>query len=220
MAGFSAGGYIGRLAALYAEPRPRAFASLYGMGGNWLLDHWLDNSKTKAGLSPMISASSKEDVAHLNGAEPIAEVPIFIDPSSGAIADDQHRGKLFGFWHQNGDFLDHLTDHYGLSQRLRSLPYDQRESAIPERVASLFPQLHIDEEFPPTMLLHGDEDTVISKAESVYTYEQLQQAGVSSQLYIVPGAEHGLMMATEMKRAPETEELFPKAFDFLVAAIL
>ncbi|GFZ44282.1 hypothetical protein JCM24511_02004 [Saitozyma sp. JCM 24511] len=41
VAGESAGGYLAYLSGVHAEPKPRAIASLYGMGGDFLSDHYL-----------------------------------------------------------------------------------------------------------------------------------------------------------------------------------
>lgn len=213
VAGVSAGGYLARLAALHAEPRPRAVLSMFGMGGDWLLDHYLTVKTAPSLFSD--SMISKEDVAHLENSEPVVEVPIVLNPATGRYEDENGRMKLLPFWWQRGDFVDHLTGKVGLSERLRSLPPAEREAAVPADVAKLFPQLHIDASFPPTMLIHGEKDTGVSPSESEYTHKQLQKVGVRSELHIVPGAEHGLVILPEGKSAPQAEGLYKEAFEFL-----
>lgn len=41
MTGSSAGGYLAYLSALYASPRPKALATIYGVGGDLLSDHFV-----------------------------------------------------------------------------------------------------------------------------------------------------------------------------------
>jgi len=107
VAGVSAGGYLVRLAALYAEPRPRAVLSMFGMGGDWLSDHYV-TVKTAPSLysERMIS---KEDVAHLESSEPVVDVPILFNPVIGRYEDENGRMNLLPLWWQRGDFVDHLT---------------------------------------------------------------------------------------------------------------
>lgn len=45
--GASAGAYLCRLALVHANSPARAFVSLYGMGGSFLLPHWTDIRKGK-----------------------------------------------------------------------------------------------------------------------------------------------------------------------------
>lgn len=121
---------------------------------------------------------------------------------------------------QNGDFPNHLTGDADISRRLQTIPHDQREANIPASLAPVFPQLHIDSKFPPTMLLHGDSDTAVPLAESAHTYEQLQAAGVRSEFHTIAGAEHGFLIPGTVEQVPEmSTKWFPKAFEFLMAEI-
>lgn len=217
VAGFSAGGYIGRLACLYAEPRPRVFLSCYGMGGDMILDHWL--TPGRAAMPSVSFLIQKEDLSRITD-EPVANATLFFDPKRGWLDDEYGRSVLWVWWWQNGEHLDHLTGDPGFSRRLQAIPHDQREANIPADLTPLFPQLHIDSKFPPTMLLHGDADTAVPHAESARTYEQLQAAGVRSAFYTIHGAEHGFMLPGQGKEAPEMQaQWFPKAFEFLMAEI-
>jgi acetyl esterase/lipase len=207
VAGLSAGGYLIRLAALYAEPRPRAALSLFGMGGDWFLDHHLD---VKSTLSRSIGYTvSQEDGAKLAKFQNM-------DPLVGA-PDDNSDGRvdLVLWWFQNGEFIDHLVGEVGLSERLCALPVAEREAAIPANMAVLFPQLHIDSRHLPMFFIHGEKDSVVLVSESEYTHRQLQRAGVRSVLHTVPDAEHGLYIQPEGKLAPEVEDLYKQAFEFL-----
>lgn len=214
VAGVSAGAYLARLACLYAEPRPRAFLSLYGMGGDWFLDHWVATKDTQLELVGYLV--SQEDVSHLETSTPISEDPATFHPETGRLEDPLDRVKLFPWWWQNGEYIDNLMGERGLSTHLRSLPYAERAGAILADVARLFPQLNIDSNFPPTILIHGDKDTEVLLEESTHTHEQLKAVGVVTELYTVQGADHGLMVkGPQVGLAPQAQGLYKQAFDFL-----
>jgi dipeptidyl aminopeptidase/acylaminoacyl peptidase len=208
VAGLSAGGYLIRLAAHYAEPRPRAALSLFGMGGDWFLDHHLDVKTTLSrSIGYIVPPEDGAKLAKFENMDPLVEAPG--DNSDGRV-------DLVLWWFQNGEFLDHLVGEVGLSERLRALPAAEREAAVPANMAVLFPQLHIDSRHPPMFFIHGEEDSVVLVSESEYTHRQLQRAGVRSVLHIVPDAEHGLHIQTEEgKLAPQVEDLYKQAFEFL-----
>lgn len=149
VAGVSAGGHLARLAGLYVNPRPRAVFLLFCMGGDWFSDHYITVKNTP--LAFKTEMVSKEAVAHLYDPVPaaLAEVPISIDPSTGAWTDPLGRTALMPYWLQTGEYVDHIAGKVGLSEVLRSLPHAERAVAVPANVAKVFPQLHMNAEFPP-----------------------------------------------------------------------
>jgi dipeptidyl aminopeptidase/acylaminoacyl peptidase len=217
VAGVSAGGYLARLTALYMEPRPRAVLSISGMGGDWFSDHHLALKMTP--IEYVGHMISQKDVAHLENSEPVAEVFVAPDTTTGQFKDRNGRVNLFPWWWQNGDFIDHLIGETGLSERLRHLPSAEREAAVPADVAKLFPQLNIDSTFPPTILIHGHKDSTVLVSESEYTHSQFQKAGIRSILHIVPDADHDLRMPPERKLASQAKDLYKQAFEFLCKEI-
>lgn len=215
IAGISAGAYLGRLAGLYAEPRPRAIFSLYGMGGDWLLDHWVNMNEGEIEFFKFRVA--QEDVAHLETSKPIADVPWTFNADTGRIEDTYGRTNLMSWWWQNGEYIDQLLGERGLSKNLRSLPYTERASAVPSIASKIFPQLHIDAKFPPTFFIHGDQDSLVPLSESTHTYQQLQSSGVRTELHIVEGAEHALIMKEQTpEAAAEIKAIFEQAFEFMI----
>jgi dipeptidyl aminopeptidase/acylaminoacyl peptidase len=49
-----------------------------------------------------------------------------------------------------------------------------------------------DKNYPPTMLIHGTEDTDVPYEQSVLMAERLKEVGIKYELITIPGAEHGL----------------------------
>ncbi|KZP13740.1 alpha/beta-hydrolase [Athelia psychrophila] len=219
VSGSSAGVYLARMAAIHVQPRPVAFFSLYGMGGDWMLDWYLAvKSEPVAFVGVMLPKEAVAgffDPAH--ALQPVAENP-FVVADGGVWADSLKRMVLFPWWLQTGEIVDYVSGQTGLSEVLRALPYAEREAAIPPSVAELFPQRHISAQFPPSIFIHGDADGMVPVSESTYTHEQLQKAGVESELHLVPGGEHGLNVKGVY--IPGAEDVFAKAFAFFVKHLL
>ncbi|KAJ3031792.1 hypothetical protein HDV00_008122 [Rhizophlyctis rosea] len=195
VAGFSGGGYPARAAGFLA-PKPKAIMSVYGMGGDWLLDHWLQPNQPH----PTINFIFPEDpvkIAALLATKPasIGDSPVSVVPP-GQFVDDLGRMGLFTAWVNNGTILDTLTTKTGLSATLRALPYGSRYAAIPTQYKPLFLEYLYTKSFPPTVLVHGTADDVVLPAESEKTYNQLKALGVTTQYLTLAGAGHGLVDAT------------------------
>ncbi|KAF7978042.1 hypothetical protein HWV62_1659 [Athelia sp. TMB] len=209
VAGVSAGAYLARLAALHANPRPCAVLSLWGMGGDWLLDHFLAVKTTP----PPFKWAGPDAPADPPCGDEVAEDRAVLDAVSRTWTDELGRVGLYPLWWARGNFLDHLTGLHGLSASLRVRAPADRESAIPVHLRILFPQLLISADFPPTMLVHGDADVTVLVDESLRTHAQLLGAGVRCELCVVPGAEHGLRVGDAM--VPGVEQIYEKAFRFV-----
>jgi acetyl esterase/lipase len=59
------------------------------------------------------------------------------------------------------------------------------------------PVYHVTADYPPTMLLHGDEDTDVPYEESVRMAQVLAQAGVDYTFTTIPGGGHGFDAARD-----------------------
>ena len=65
----------------------------------------------------------------------------------------------------------------------------------PEEDPSFFrpyrPHLNISREYPPTLCLHGDQDTDVPYQQSVLMAEELTSAGIENELVLIEGGGHG-----------------------------
>ena len=185
--GESGGGYIARLAALHAVPRPAALVSYYGMGGDMLSDFWLSVHE------PQIIP--RERVASFLETEPTREtgLPIFVQ--DGFYTDALRRTDAFTWISQNGIFLDYITGIRGLSGRLRTLPNDQRASMVPKSVQKALPELSVDASplHPPVLFVHSKNDIIVPLSDSLKTHRQLQEANISTEILLLDGVKHGLV---------------------------
>lgn len=60
-----------------------------------------------------------------------------------------------------------------------------------DKAALLGPINYVDPTDPPFLLFHGQQDNVVPYCQSEFLYEELQNAGVESELVLVPSGQHG-----------------------------
>lgn len=209
VAGVSGGAYPAYAAGLYAKPKPKAVCIHYGMGGQLLDDHWLE-VKTEPRGFPGEDFITDEVMAPLleKPIEPVSHAPISMSKDSMLLAKDNRLGLLTLFW-KKGIYLDYLVGE-PISAHLRTLPLSERTNAIPEHLRPAVLQTQFKSDFPPTVLIHGDQDSLIKLTESQTTYDRLRELGVKVELIVVEGAAHALMdplnLPNQVVGAAEVEE--------------
>lgn len=191
--------------------------SLFGMGGDFLSDHWLAVKEKDAHLmTPGADRVTQDMLTHLlaPALTPTAEAPIVLR-SDGTASDVDNRWFLFTEAWRNGNLLDFVLG-VPVSATLRELPYAERLTAIPPRLRPAFLEDQINATFPPTYFLHGALDHVVSQGESEKTYRRLRELGVNTVLDIVPDADHGLITRTiPPLPAPGADEAQERGMDFV-----
>lgn len=78
------------------------------------------------------------------------------------------------------------------------------------------PVRHVDASFPPTLLLHGDQDTDVPHQQSVDMAAALEAAGVPHELLTIHGAGHGF---DEDATRPDVAAALTRVRAFLRSAI-
>ncbi len=73
----------------------------------------------------------------------------------------------------------------GPSERFPALDFDA------DLAASISPILHVTADDPPTLLVHGDKDTLVPLSNSVRIHDAFEEANVVSHLIVLEGAGHG-----------------------------
>jgi len=79
-----------------------------------------------------------------------------------------------------------------------------------ELAASISPILYADPQDPPTLLIHGDEDTLVNISNSVIMLEEFEKQGVISDFITIPGAGHGFRGDDAVKAAKDRLNWFNK----------
>jgi acetyl esterase/lipase len=65
------------------------------------------------------------------------------------------------------------------------------EKRIREIARSISPVYHVTPEDPPTLIIHGDADTLVPIQQAQQIVEKLKEAKVTAELIVKPGAGHG-----------------------------
>ena len=81
--------------------------------------------------------------------------------------------------------LQPIVNTPGLSESFPALIFPQ------EKAAYVSPLLHVSSDDPPTLLIHGDKDTLVPIAQSETMIAALKKANVTSDFITIPGAGHG-----------------------------
>lgn len=162
--GHSAGGYLAQLVGFRVQPRPRAVVSFYGYGD--LADPEFtqpDSFYARQAPIPM------EEVAEAVGDRVLTGVA-FVDPSGVPRWRYYMRCRQLGIW------LREVSGHDPIAEA--------------DWFASYAPILNIDEGYPPTLLIHGTEDTDVPYGQSVRMAEALGRHGVEHELITMSGSGH------------------------------
>ena len=70
-------------------------------------------------------------------------------------------------------------------QRFPALNFDR------EKAPDYSPIVHVTKDDPPTLLIHGDSDTLVNISHSQRMFKALQDAQIKSEFITLPGAGHG-----------------------------
>lgn len=160
VAGNSAGGYLTLMTGFVIDPPPKVLVSLYGYGD--ITGSWYTQPSAFYCQEPMVS----ESVARSSvGTKVISEV----------TAPNDRRFFYF-YCRQNGLWPKEMT---GFDPNL-----------VPKAFDPFCPIRHVTKKYPPTMLLHGDEDTDVPYEESAAMATKLKETGINCQLVTLSGKGH------------------------------
>ncbi len=162
--GASAGGYLTLATGHRVEPRPAALVSFWGYAD--LIGPWYSTPSPHARHHR--TAMSREEALSQVSGPPIS--------NSGDRKGD------------GGAFYQHCRQH-GIWPREIS-GWDPRET--PEKFEPYMPLNNVTSDYPPTLLVHGEDDTDVPYEQSVQMAERLREHGVPHELLSFDGAEHGL----------------------------
>ncbi|KAJ5162889.1 Alpha/beta hydrolase fold-3 [Penicillium coprophilum] len=181
IAGSSAGGYLALAATAHpATPRPLALLSVYGM---------MDSSSERYihPGQPLVAPVEDEaqvlkEVEDAMRADAIDGYAFPTDPP----ADGRFRWIMA--LHQVAQFPDVLARKPGLAARIAA----EGLGAVSVEDRVLFPvKFGLKEDFPPTVLVHGDADEVVGFEQSVVVAGTLEELGVDVSFERAEGQGHG-----------------------------
>ncbi len=182
--GGSAGGYLTLMTGIRIRPRPTALVAYWGYGD--VDGDWYTKPSEHYRKQPLIS---KEEALKAVGSKAVT--------GSEAGFDGRARGRYYRYLRQNGLWTREVTGFYPANERTKLDPY--------------CPVRNITAEYPPTMLIHGTEDTDVPYELSAAMARELARHNVRHELVTVRGAGHGLS-GGDKKRVDEAHE---KALAFI-----
>jgi acetyl esterase/lipase len=163
--GGSAGGYLTLMTGVRIKPRPRALVAYWGYGD--VDGDWYTKPSEHYRKQPLVS---KEAAYKAVGRKVI----------TGSEGGDvmQGRGQFYLYLRQNGLWTREVTGFDPVTQRAKLDPY--------------CPVRNVSPKYPPTMLIHGTEDTDVPYELSAAMAKELGRHHVPHELVTVHGAGHGL----------------------------
>jgi acetyl esterase/lipase len=163
--GGSAGGYLTLMTGIWVEPRPRALVAYWGYGD--VDGEWYTKPSAFYRKQPLVK---KEDAYADVGGKVLTGV------TGGA--DAKARGRFYLYLRQNGLWTKEVTGFDPEKDRDRLTPYCPVRNVTPK--------------YPPTLMIHGTEDTDVPYELSAAMAKELARHKVVHELVTVPGAGHGL----------------------------
>jgi acetyl esterase/lipase len=180
--GHSAGGYLTLVAGCCVQPRPQALVAFYGYGD--LVGDWYSQPDPFYCRQPRVTEA--ESGRFVTG-------PVIAEPYEG-------RGKdhLYLYCRQNGLWPREVGGHDPAQEPAFFEPY------CPER--------NVRADYPPTLLLHGDNDTDVPYELSVRMARELKRQRIEHEFITIPNGPHGFDADMDQ---PPVKDAFDRALAFL-----
>ena len=183
VAGGSAGGYLALSTGHRAKPRPVAIVAYWGYGD--LIGPWY----------------SKPSPHPVHNRVKVPRDEAYKQVGGPPIADSRDRkgdgGKFYLYCHQTGTWPKAVSG------------WDPKKEA--KKFEPFMPVKNVTRDYPPTLLIHGEEDTDVPYKQSEMMAAELKRHGVKHRLISVAKAEHGLDGGDRKK----IDEAYEAAFAFL-----
>jgi acetyl esterase/lipase len=180
--GHSAGGYLTLMTGVCVQPRPRALVAFYGYGD--IIGDWYARPDPFYCQMPAVS---KEEAYATVGGTPLSN-----------SSHEQNRYRFYLYCRQQGLWPREVLG--------------KDPDAEPEAFTPFCPARCLSKAYPPTLLLHGDQDTDVPYQQSVEMVEGLASLGVRHEFVTIPGGGHGFDGAME---SPVVKAAFERIRRFL-----
>lgn len=164
VAGDSAGGYLTLMTGICVKPRPAVLVSLWGYGD--ITGDWY--------TKPSPFYRSKYPLIAKDDAWKTVSGPPLINRSFS----DKGSRRFYLFCRQQGLWTTNVTGFDPRTEDQLLKPY--------------CPARNVTKDYPPTILIHGTDDTDVPHDQSLQMDKELTQAGVAHQFISVPHAGHDL----------------------------
>lgn len=180
--GGSAGGCLTMVAGYRVKPRPTVLVAFWGYGD--LIGEWYSKPSPHPRHN-RVKISEKEARSQVTG-----------PPISDSRERKGNGGTFYNFCRQRGIWPKEVTGWDPHTEAEKFYPYMSVKNVTPD--------------YPPTMMIHGTDDTDVPYEQSVMMAEQFKRHGVVHELVTIPNGEHGLG-GGDPKRI---DEAYESAFEF------
>jgi len=161
--GESAGGYLTLVTGYRVRPKPKALVALYGFGD--LIGNW----------------SSKPNPYPRYNLRKISREEAESQTDGTVISDSDERkgdgGLIYMYYRQNGLWPEEVS---GFAR-----------STIADKITPFEPIRNVTPGWPPTLLIHGTQDTDVPYEESELMAKKFKQKGVPFTFIPIDHGEHG-----------------------------
>jgi acetyl esterase/lipase len=168
--------------------------------------------------------------AHLGAMSAFTGEDMEFDPPGMANADQSDRVQAFVGWYGLYDlgsmFRQSTTPAQGESAAPVEAPSPLRffgctaDGCPPGVIANASPVNFVDKNDPPTLLIHGSDDTSVPPKHSVELDKKLKVAGVSAKLVIIDGISHDWLGKDRESTAKASRQVIAETFDWLEQTLL
>jgi len=176
--GGSAGGYLTLLTGFRVRPRPKALVAYWGYGD--VDGDWY--AKPSAFYRTSAPLVDRAEAMRAVGGKVL----------TGTSGGRSPRGQYYLYLRQNGFWTKEVTGFEPGRDHDKLTPY--------------CPVRNVSREYPPTMLVHGTEDTDVPYDQSAAMTRELARHGVAHELVTVTGAGHGLAGGDKRQAAQAHEK--------------
>src|SRR5262245_61321273 len=165
IAGGSAGGYLTLTMGARLKEKPKALVAYWGYGD--VDGDWYTKPSEHYRKSPLVA---KDDAY-----KAVSKTPL---TGSESDFDGKARGRLYLYFRQNGLWTKEVTGFDPVTDKKKLDPF--------------CPVRNVSKDYPPTMLIHGTEDTDVPYQLSVDMAKEFEKHKVRHEFVTVKGAGHGL----------------------------
>ena len=162
--GGSAGGYLTLTSGFRVQPRPKALVSLWGYGD--LVGDWY-SAPSPHPRHHRLKLSREESWQQVSG-----------PPISDSRLRSGNGGAFYQFCRRHGEWPRAVSGWDPKTQRDRFVPF--------------MPVANVTADYPPTLLIHGQQDTDVPHEQSTMMATEFRRHKVPYKLISIPDAEHGL----------------------------
>ncbi len=162
--GHSAGGYLTLMAGFCVMPRPRALVAFYGYGD--IVGAWYSEPDT---FYRQFQLVTEDEARHVGGETPYTGAPF------GSASETRFRFYLY--CRQQGIWPSEVGGH------------DPAQEA--DWFTAYCPIRNVTPDYPPTMLIHGEQDTDVPFEQSALMANELARQGVDHLFIALAGQGHG-----------------------------